>query len=208
MKFEILMLVSILNYNPINMKILLLFTTIFISFQLPSQSLQETNKASARSFYENLWFTNNTDAYSDFMADEYIIHDIRGEDGLTEPAIRQKEIADFFWENGSMTGSIDYQLANGDLVATRWHWKYSPSTFLGRILIGETEIPIINVFRFRDGKIVEVWNHRHDIDIPGRTNFFYMKGLGTGLLIALIPLIWAFRLRRKNRQIVASQQNT
>jgi hypothetical protein len=26
------------------------------------------------------------------------------------------------------------------------------------------DLPIINVFRLRDGKILEIWNHRHDTD--------------------------------------------
>jgi len=66
----------------------------------------------------------------------------------------------------------------------------------GRLLIGETQIPIINVFRFENGKIVEIWNHRHDID-TGKTKVFVVRGLGIGLLIALVPLVWALLLRRK-----------
>jgi predicted SnoaL-like aldol condensation-catalyzing enzyme len=189
------------------MKTLILLTAVFISFQSVSQSTQDLNKAAARGFYENLWFSNNTASYEQYLAKEYIIHDIGEEKGLVEPAIRQKEIADFFWGNGNMSGEIDFQVSEGDIVATRWHWTFAPSSLLGRIAIGETNIPIINAFRFENGKIVEIWNHRHDIDIPGRRNALVMKGLAFGLLIALIPLYWAIRLRRKNR-LLLSQQNT
>ncbi|MEM7431183.1 MAG: ester cyclase [Pseudomonadota bacterium] len=164
--------------------------------QEAAQSLQEQNKALARSFYEDLWFNKNTDRYQDYLADSYVVHDIGEDKGVVETAIKQKEIADFFWANGDMGGIIDYQLAEDDLVATRWRWQFEPTTFLGRILHGRDDLPIINVFRFEDGKIVEIWNHRHDID-TGMPLRFTIKGFLYGLLIALIALAWAFSLRRK-----------
>lgn len=97
---------------------------------------------------------------------------------------------------------MDFQIAEGDLVATRWTWQFKPTTLLGRVIKGRDEIPIINVFRFKDGKIVELWNHRHDID-SGMTIRFTLKGLLIGLLIAVIPLIWAISLRRPLRQALA-----
>ncbi|HKL51158.1 MAG TPA: nuclear transport factor 2 family protein [Wenzhouxiangellaceae bacterium] len=157
---------------------------------------QEENKRVAREFYANLWFTENTGSYDQFLADEYVIHDIGDDKNLTEPAIRQKEIADFFWSLGKMSGEIDYQIAEGDLVATRWQWHFLPDTMTGHLMMGDTHIPIINVFRFEDGKIVEIWNHRHDID-TGMTRIHFAKGLGIGLLVALLPAIYAWRLRRK-----------
>lgn len=153
-------------------------------------------KEIARGFYQDLWFSNNTDQYSKYMAEEYIIHDIGDDRNGVEAGIAQKEIADFFWANGEMSGEIDYQLVNDDLVGTRWIWRYEPTTLLGRFMVGDIEIAIINVFRVREGKIVEIWNHRHDID-TNMTNKFLLKGLLYGLIIALIPLIWAISLRRK-----------
>ena len=66
----------------------------------------------------------------------------------------------------------------------------------------ETDAPIgiINVFRIKDGKIVEIWNHRHDIDTP-QTMRFTIKGLLVGLLIALVPTFFAFRFKRKLKVI-------
>jgi predicted SnoaL-like aldol condensation-catalyzing enzyme len=167
--------------------------------QLTTQSIQERNKALAREFYENLWFSDNTDRYDRYVADEYIVHDIGDRKGVTEPAIEQKEIADFFHSQGKMTGSIDFQIADGDLVATRWHWQMEPTSLMFRVMGGRDQIPIINVFRFEDGKIVEIWNHRHDID-TGFANFKFLKGLGTGLLIALIIWIATFLLRRRRQR--------
>lgn len=156
----------------------------------------QDNKQLAQNFYEDLWFSNNTERYTHYIADTYVVHDIGERKNVTEAAIEQKEIADFFWDNGTMTGKIDFQIAQDDLVATRWTARFEPNTLKGKFLIGKGDIPIINVFRFKDGKIVEIWNHRHDIDTP-QTLQYTIKGLLTGLLIALIPLIWALRLRRR-----------
>jgi len=161
---------------------------------------QEINKEIARNFYQDLWFSNNTEAYGKYVADTYIAHDIGDRKGVTEPAIEQKNIADFFWENGDMECRFDYQIAEGDLVATRWMVDLKPKTIFGKLALGSGEIPIINVFRFKDGKIVELWNHRHDID-TGQTRIFVLQGLLIGLLIALIPTILYIKLKRKIKKL-------
>ena len=87
--------------------------------QSVDSDLLEENKRLARAFYDDLWFSNNTDKYSLYMADTYVVHDIGDRKNVTEPAVKQKHIADFFWKNGVMSGRLDYQVAEGDLVATR-----------------------------------------------------------------------------------------
>ena len=159
----------------------------------------EINKEIARNFYQDLWFTNKTENYKKYVANQYIVHDIGDRKGVMEPAIEQKNIADFFWENGDFESKIDYQIAEGDLVATRWTGSFKSKTIFGRIALETDEpISIINVFRIKDGKIVEFWNHRHDIETP-QTLKFTIKGLIIGLLIALFPTILVFRIRKKLR---------
>lgn len=185
------------------MKHLLILVVIVLSVstysqnELESINIQERNKDIARNFYQDLWFTNNTDNYKNYVADTYVVHDIGDRKNVTEPAIEQKITADRFWDNGSWDSKINYQIAEGDLVATRWEATYKPSTFLGKMMFGSGTTPIINVFRINnEGKIVEIWNHRHDIDTR-QTLQFTVKGFLFGLLIALIPTIIAFRLKRK-----------
>lgn len=160
----------------------------------------EANKQVALKFYNDLWGSNTTHKYAETVADFYVVHDIGDRKNIQEPAIEQKKIADFFWENGDLKFNLDYQIAEGDLVATRWSADFKPKTLFGKFAIGEGNIPIINVVRIKDGKIVEFWNHRHDIDTP-QTMKFTIKGLIIGLLFALIPTIIAFRLRRKLKKV-------
>ncbi|MEM9315152.1 MAG: nuclear transport factor 2 family protein [Pseudomonadota bacterium] len=166
-----------------------------------SDAIERRNKAIATDFYESLWFSNNTDRYADFFHDDYVVHDTGERKGVTEPAIEQKLIADFFHENGVMTGEVDYQIADGDLVATRWSWRFEPTSLMFKAMGGRNEIPIINVFRFdSEGKIVEIWNHRHDID-TGAANVKLLKGLAIGAVATLASLIAAWVYRRRWLQI-------
>ena len=164
-------------------------------------SQAEINKEIARNFYQDLWFINNTDKYAEYVADEYVVHDIGDRKGVTEPAIEQKIIADRFWDGGSWNSKIDYQIAEGDLVATRWTANYTAESFMSKIMFGTGSIPIINVFRIKDGKIVEIWNHRHDIDSNMALVFVGGKGFLLGLLIAFIPALFAIRYRRKLKKL-------
>lgn len=153
-------------------------------------TVEERNKALARRFYEDVWFSPNTSSVDELVANEYIVHDIGDIKGVREAASAQKDIADFFWESGTMDGSIDYQLADGDLVATRWQWRFEPEAWWMRLLMAghRDSVPVINVFRFEEGKIVEIWNHRHDIDVAFRVNMLRAQGFTGGLLLALLGI--------------------
>ncbi|MGD2068386.1 MAG: nuclear transport factor 2 family protein [Gemmatimonadota bacterium] len=166
---------------------------------MAADSVEKRNADLARAFYEDLWFSDRTDRWDRYVADEYVVHDIGDTKGVVEPGVRQKEIADFFRAQGEMGGSIDFQIAQGDLVATRWQWDFRPTSLRFRLLGGRERIPIINVFRFQDGKIVEIWNHRHDID-TGLGNIPFVQGLGVGLLLALIGWGLAFVQWRRARR--------
>lgn len=187
------------------MKTLPLFIAICFSISAYAQvtkslGQEERNKQIARDFYEDLWFNDRTDNYSKYVADNYVAHDIGERKNSKEPAIEQKIIADRFWDTGKMSGSIDYQIAEGDLVATRWVWSYESTSLMGKLFEGK-DLPIINVFRFNDeGKIVELWNHRHDID-TNQTLQYTVKGFLIGMLIALIPTFLAIRYRRRLKKL-------
>lgn len=166
---------------------------------------EAANKQLALNFFHDLWGSNKTDRYVDYVAETYVVHDIGDRKGVVEPAIEQKRIADRFWAGGEMTFELDYQIAQGDLVATRWIAHYQADSLMAKLMFGSGSIPIINVLRIEDGRIVEFWNHRHDID-SGMTNLYVARGLLIGLLIALIPTLMALRLGRKLKRIGSTER--
>jgi len=173
-----------------------LFASTSAHAQAGDAARLEENKRIARDFYQDLWFSDNTGNFGRYVAETYVVHDIGDRKGVTEPAVEQKNVADFFWNNGILAGSIDYQLADGDLVATRWTCEFEPTTWFGRLAIGSFRMPVVNVLRIENGKIVEFWNHRHDIDGP-QTTLLKLQGLLIGLAFGLVPLFWAISLRRR-----------
>jgi hypothetical protein len=58
---------------------------------------EEANKALARRFYEEVWFSRNPAAVDELVAPEYVVHDIGDRKAVREPASEQKRIADLFW---------------------------------------------------------------------------------------------------------------
>lgn len=183
-------------------RMLLGLVALLLSLQCQAATPEEaTNKALARQFYEQLWFSRHPAIVDTLVAPEYVAHDIGDRKGVTEPADEQKQIAEFLWRNGEMDGRIDYQIAEGDLVATRWQWQYRPTSWWMKLMMlgGAESVPIINVFRFRDGRIVEIWNHRHDIDIGYAANTLVAKGFVAGVVATLI-MILGLRLLRRWRQ--------
>ena len=62
---------------------------------------------------------------------------------------------------------MDLVLAEGDLVAARWT---ATGTFTGPWGTVEptgkrAEFSGVNLYRFRDGKVAEIWNHRDDLGL-------------------------------------------
>ena len=181
------------------MKLGVLCLLLLASSLVFAGEIEEQNKALARHFYEEVWFKKNPAVVDEVFAPTYIAHDIGKRKNSMEAAEEQKKIAAFFWDHGTMTGTIDYQIAEGDLVATRWQWYFEPNVWWMKILGGREHIPIINVVRFRDGKIVEIWNHRHDID-TGMGNLIFVKGLAVGLIPSIVLLVLMFLMWRKLRK--------
>ncbi len=128
---------------------------------------EEANKALVRRFYDEVWALGNLDVADEVFADEYERHDFRGGDPGPGPDGQKRIAAAFRAAFPDLTWEVDFLLAEGDFVAGRWTasgthrgaWagvepSGRPMRFSG-----------INVFRFADGKVVEIWNHRDDLGL-------------------------------------------
>ena len=128
---------------------------------------EDTNKALVRRFYEEAWGRGNVDVADDLFADDYERHDFRSGDPAPGPE-GQKEIARAFRAAfPDLSFEIDFLIADGDFVAGRWT---ASGTHVGPWAGVEPtgkqmRFSAINVFRFSDGKVVELWNHRDDLGL-------------------------------------------
>ena len=111
----------------------------------------EANKTAARRFYEDVWFGHKVDVVDELFAPEYLNHDPRDPDekarseGRKAPRATQKELAR---QQSGSTGRIDFQIAEGDRVMTRWVWTMPLAGGWERFVAGKDHIEIPVVQRF------------------------------------------------------------
>jgi hypothetical protein len=132
----------------------------------------ERNKMLARRFLEEAWFLGHSAYAAEAFAPRYVVFDARQRSGIEESRDVQVNLARQWCTGGAdcSKSEIMWQVAEGDRVATYWVFRYQPSGALARTMAGmfgrlPVEAPVVNIFRFEDGKIVEAVNQRDDLGI-------------------------------------------
>ena len=127
----------------------------------------EENKALVRRFYEDVWNRGNVEVAKDIFADDYARHDLRPTQAEPGGAGQAKIAADFRRAFPDLTFHVDVVLAENDLVAARWTAEGTHSgTWGGLEPTGRrARFSGVNIFRIRDGKVAEIWNHRDDLGL-------------------------------------------
>ena len=82
--------------------------------------------------------------------------------------------------------TTEVAFTNNTLQVFRQYSIDASNKVLAKAILGDDPLEIINVFRFKNGEIVEIWNDRLDVE-SNRTTIMGLKWLLLGLLIALIP---------------------
>lgn len=121
----------------------------------------EENKAASRRFYEELFNEGNLDAAEEIAAPDFILHDPnlpeepRGPEGLKQfVSLYRNAFPDIDF-------TIEKQVAEGDMVGTRW---VARGTHQGELMGIEptgarVEVEAFTLHRFSGGKIAEDWAH-------------------------------------------------
>lgn len=141
----------------------------------------EENKALVRRFYQEVWNRGNVDVTSEVFAEEYVRHDLRPTEALPGPAGQAKIAADFRAAFPDLRMELDLILGDGDLVAARWTAEgTNTGPWGGRPATGKpARFSGVNIFWFRDGKVIELWNHRDDLGL--------MQQLGAEIYAGVAP---------------------
>ena len=125
------------------------------------------NKALVLRFYEEVWDKGNVEVTDEVFRDDYVRHDLRVTPAPAGPAGQAKIAADFREAFPDARFRVGLILGDGDLVAARWTATGTHSgTFAAIEPTGkEVEFAGVNIFRFSDGKVAEIWNHRDDLGL-------------------------------------------
>jgi len=118
-------------------------------------------------FYEEVWNKGNVEFAYKVFAQDYVRHDLRPSQAQPGPAGQAKIAGDFRRAFPDLVFKLDLILADADLVAARWT---ASGTFTGQWgSVQPTGKPAtfsgVSIFRFRDGRVVEIWNHRDDLGL-------------------------------------------
>ena len=127
----------------------------------------EENKALVRRFYEEVWDRGNVEFAREVFADDYLRHDLRPTAAAPGPDGQRQIAATFRAAFPDLRWHVDLLLAEGDLVAGRWTASgTNTGPWAGRAATGRhATFSGVNIFRIRDGKVAEIWNHRDDLGL-------------------------------------------
>jgi len=98
---------------------------------------------------------------------DYVRHDLRATEALPGPEGQKKIAEDFRAAFPDLRVVVDLILGEDDFVVGRWTatathsglWGTMPPT--GR----QATFSAVNIYRFENGKVVEIWNHRDDLGL-------------------------------------------
>ena len=124
-------------------------------------------KVLVRRFYEEAWDQGQLDVADELFASDYVRHDLRADVAAPGPQ-GQKDIATAFRAAfPDLRFVVDFVLAEGDYVAARWTATGTNTGPWGGIAPTGRRVSLsaVNVFRFADGVVVELWNHRDDLGL-------------------------------------------
>ncbi|MGK5553499.1 nuclear transport factor 2 family protein [Actinomadura kijaniata] len=116
-----------------------------------SRSELEGNKQTVLAFYETAFNRKDVEAVAAFIGDPYVQHNPQIADGLAGLQARLRQLADAFPD---LRVQVKRMLAEGDHVAAHVHAVRVP---------GQRGVAIMDMFRLKDGKLVEHWDVMQDI---------------------------------------------
>jgi len=127
----------------------------------------ERNESLVKRFYGEVWNRGNVGVTSEVFAEDYVRHDLRPTTAEPGPAGQARIATDFRTAFPDLRMELDLILGEGDLVAARWTAEgTNTGSWGGRLPTGRrARFSGVNIFRFEDGKVAELWNHRDDLGL-------------------------------------------
>jgi steroid delta-isomerase-like uncharacterized protein len=117
------------------------------------------NKDAARSVLEDVISKGNLDLTTELLDADYHDHDPANEEDVRGPDAFNEEVSGYRAGFPDIQFTLEDQVGDGDLVATRWTMRGTHQGDLFGIPPSNNKVEIagITIFRFADGKIQEGW---------------------------------------------------
>jgi steroid delta-isomerase-like uncharacterized protein len=125
------------------------------------------NKALVRRFYEEVWDKGNVEFAERVFREDYVRHDLRPTTAAPGPAGQARIAADFRGAFPDLRFAVDLVFGEDDLVVARWTATGTHTGSWGQVQpTGKVAtFSGVNIFRFKKGKVAELWNHRDDLGL-------------------------------------------
>jgi steroid delta-isomerase-like uncharacterized protein len=125
------------------------------------------NKALVARFYDEVWDKGHVAVAHEVFADDYTRHDLRPSEALPGPAGQAKIAEDFRRAFPDLRFGVDLIIGEGNIVAARWTATATHTGPWGSLEPTGKRVTFsgVNIFRFVDGMVAEIWNHRDDLGL-------------------------------------------
>jgi steroid delta-isomerase-like uncharacterized protein len=127
----------------------------------------DDNKNLITDFYNEVWGRGNLDFADKVFSQDYIRHDLRSGNPLPGPEGQKKIAGDFRKAFPDLSIHLDLVVATDEFVTARWTMTGTQTGKWGDIEPTNKKAAFsgVNIFRFEDGKVKEIWNHRDDLGL-------------------------------------------
>jgi steroid delta-isomerase-like uncharacterized protein len=125
------------------------------------------NKALVRRFYEEAWDQGRMGIIDEVFAEYYQRHDLRATQPASGPEGMKRITADFRVAFPDLRFEVEIVIAEDEFVAARWTASGTHTGPWGAIEPTGRRAAFsgVNIFRFENGKVAEIWNHRDDLGL-------------------------------------------
>ena len=125
------------------------------------------NKVLVRRFYKEVWDNGNVEFAERVFREDYVRHDLRPTTAASGAAGQARIAADFRRAFPDLRFAVDLVVGEDDLVVARWTASGTNTGLWGEVEPTGTRATFsgVNIFRFKKGKVAEVWNHRDDLGL-------------------------------------------
>ena len=138
------------------------------------------NKQVVLQFYEEVWGEGNLEFAKEVFNENYVRHDPRPGNPVAGAAGQMQIAGDFRNTFPDLQIHIDLVFGDEEYIAARWTITGTHAGRWGDIQPTNKKVSFsgVNLFRFENGKVAEIWNHRDDLGLMQQLDVQSTTSLG------------------------------